>query len=210
MALHDYAIFGQNRATISRWLGVASAILTGAISGLLVWIYLSTNWQAISTAVAAPAIIYFLFHFLFNKYGWKIPLFSIPNIAGVWAANGKTLNEEGSTRYEWNAEIDIEQTWENICITLKTSQSSSNYLPLALLENIRAHLLLLVYLEVNRSSLLVPDGARKVFYSDAKIEALNILYQEVDGLAKATHNAIAPYQTTYDGHQLKSRQIVFF
>lgn len=125
MAMHDYAIFGHSRATIGRWLGVASVLLTGAISSLLVWLYQATNWQAFATAVVTPTIIYFGLHWLFNKYAWKIPFFSIPNIAGVWSVVGQTLNEDGSTRYDWNAEIDIEQTWENICITLKTSQSSS-------------------------------------------------------------------------------------
>jgi hypothetical protein len=123
--MHDYAIFSHSRATIGRWLGVASVILTGAISSLLVWLYQATNLQAFATAVITPTLIYFVLHWLFNRYAWKIPVFNIPKIAGVWSVVGQTLNEDGSTRYDWIAEIDIEQTWENICITLKTSQSSS-------------------------------------------------------------------------------------
>lgn len=123
--MHDYAIFGHSRASIGRWLGVISIILTGAVSSLLVWLYQATKIEAFATAVITPTVIYFALHHLFNAYAWKIPLFSIPNISGAWDVKGETLNEDGTTKYNWNAEIDIEQTWEKICITLKTSQSSS-------------------------------------------------------------------------------------
>ncbi|MCG8313736.1 MAG: hypothetical protein MI976_11005 [Pseudomonadales bacterium] len=123
--MHDYAIFGHSRATIGRWLGVASVILTGAVSSLLVWLYEATNIEAFATAIITPAIIYFVLHYCFDRFGWKIPFFSIPNISGIWSVKGETLNEDGSTKYNWDAEIDIEQTWEKISITLKTAKSSS-------------------------------------------------------------------------------------
>lgn len=123
--MHDYAIFGHSRASIGRWLGVISVILTGAVSSLLVWLYQTTKIEMLTTAIATPAIIYFILHYIFNKYAWKIPIFTIPDINGTWAVTGETLNEDGGTRYNWSAEIDIEQTWEKICITLKTAQSSS-------------------------------------------------------------------------------------
>lgn len=123
--MHDYAIFGHSRTAIGRWLGVSSIILTGAISSFLIWLYEMTKIQALTAAVVTPALIYFVLHYLFNKFAWKIPLFNIPNISGVWTVVGDTLNEDGTTKYKWNAEIDIEQTWEKICISLKTSQSSS-------------------------------------------------------------------------------------
>src|SRR5690606_35505152 len=51
--------------------------------------------------------------------------FSIPSISGVWSVKGETLNEDGSTKYNWDADIDIEQTGEEISITLKTAKSSN-------------------------------------------------------------------------------------
>ena len=123
--VHDYAMFGHSRATIGRWLGVVSVILTGAVSSLLVWLYEATNIEAFATAIVTPAIIYFGLHYCFDRFGWKIPFFSIPNISGIWSVKGETLNEDDSTKYNWKAEIDIEQTWEKICIILKTEQSSS-------------------------------------------------------------------------------------
>lgn len=123
--MHDYAIFGHNRSTIGRWLGVASIVLTGAVSSILVWLYQATNIEAFATAVITPALAYFGLHYCFNKFAWKAAFFNIPNISGMWSVSGQTLNEDGTTRYDWNAKIDIEQTWEKICITLKTAQSSS-------------------------------------------------------------------------------------
>ncbi|WP_416187032.1 pancortin-3 [Enterobacter mori] len=67
----------------------------------------------------------FFFFYLFNRFAWKLSVFSIPDISGGWEVTGQTLNEDGTDRYRWNAEIDIEQTWEKICITMKTSQSES-------------------------------------------------------------------------------------
>jgi hypothetical protein len=123
--MHDYAIFGHSRTSIGRWLGVVSVIITGALSSLFLWLYKATNIEAFATAIITPAIIYFILHYFFDKVAWRIPFFSIPDISGVWVVQGETLNEDGTTKYPWNAEIDIEQTWEKICISLKTSQSSS-------------------------------------------------------------------------------------
>lgn len=97
--MHDYAIFGHSRATIGRWLGVASVILTGAVSSLLVWLYEATNIEAFATAIITPAIIYFVLHYCFDRFGWKIPFFSIPDISGIWSVKDETLNEDGSTKY---------------------------------------------------------------------------------------------------------------
>ena len=123
--MHEYAIFGHSRVAIGRWLGVISIILTGMVSSLLVWLYELTNIQAFATAVITPAAVYFGLHFIFNTKIWKASFLNIPDISGIWHVVGQTLNEDGSTRYDWEAEIDIEQTWETICITLKTANSSS-------------------------------------------------------------------------------------
>jgi len=123
--MHDYAIFGHNRATIGRWLGIISIVLAGAASSLFAWLYEATSAETYVAAIVTPAIIYFILHCCFNKFAWKLLSFSTPNVSGVWSVQGKTLNEDGSTKYDWKAEIDIEQTWEKICVTLRTSQSSS-------------------------------------------------------------------------------------
>lgn len=123
--MHDYAVFGHNRASIGRWLGIASVILTGAISSLISWVYELTGFQAITGVAVTTGAVYFGLHWLFNKFAWKIPFFKIPNLSGLWKVAGATLTENGEIKYQWDAEIDIEQTWEKIVICLKTENSIS-------------------------------------------------------------------------------------
>ncbi|MDD9177453.1 Cap15 family CBASS effector [Aliivibrio sp. A6] len=123
--MHDYAVFGHNRATIGRWLGISSIVLTGAISSFISYIYQLTGFQAVTSVAITTGLIYFVLHLLFNKFAWKIPMFQIPDLNGIWKVKGTTLDEDGNAKYEWDAEIDIEQTWEKMVVCLKTSQSAS-------------------------------------------------------------------------------------
>ena len=123
--MHDYAVFGHSRTTIGRWLGVASITLSGGVSSLIVWLQTLSGWAVFTGASLSAAAIYFILHLIFDRYAWKIPFFKVPDISGIWNVRGETLNEDGTVRYDWNAQIDIEQTWEKIAICLRTSQSSS-------------------------------------------------------------------------------------
>lgn len=98
----------------------------------------------------------------------------------------------------------------SIAFSMNERLSCSQYLPLALLENLRSYLLILSYLDEPRNSLLAPDESRKIFNSDEKIEALRILYAEINDLAIAIQKAISPYQEKYDGETLKRKQVIFF
>jgi len=131
--MHDYAIFEHNRATIGRWLGIISILISGGISQMLIKMYNLTGWEAFTKATITTGVIYFILHWLFNKYIWKLPLFQIPNLSGKWKLTGQTLNEDGNIKYNWNANVGIEQTWEKIIINLKT-QNSQSYSQTATLE----------------------------------------------------------------------------
>jgi hypothetical protein len=48
--MHDYAVFDHNRATIGRWLGVASIIITGGLTSLFVWLQVSTGFDTFAKA----------------------------------------------------------------------------------------------------------------------------------------------------------------
>ncbi|KHS81645.1 hypothetical protein [Pectobacterium brasiliense] len=124
--MHDYAIFGHSRTTIGRYLGTASVLITGFISSIILWIKQIDGFSFMAGATISTALVYFLLHWLFNHYAWKIPFFKIPDLNGCWSIKGETLSEEDTVvKYNWDAEIDIEQTWEGISINLKTKQSSS-------------------------------------------------------------------------------------
>jgi hypothetical protein len=123
--MHDYAVFEHNRATIGRWLGVISILISGGMSQAFITVYSLTGMEAFTKATITTGVIYFILHWLFNKYIWKLSLFQIPNLSGKWELSGQTLNEDGTIKYNWNANIGIEQTWEKITINLKTKNSQS-------------------------------------------------------------------------------------
>lgn len=123
--MHDYAVFGHNRATIGRWLGVISILISGGISQVLIMMYNLTGVEAFAKATITTGLIYFILHLLFNKFIWKLPFFKIPNLSGKWKIIAKTLNEDGSVKYDWEADIGIEQTWEKIVIHQKSKTSQS-------------------------------------------------------------------------------------
>ena len=123
--MHDYAIFGHDRSAIGRWLGVVSILIAGGISQVLIVLNDMTGIEAFGKATFTTAIIYFGLHWLFNNLIWKLPFFEIPNLSGEWELVGKTLEENGGTKYDWTATIAIKQTWKDIVITLKTDKSQS-------------------------------------------------------------------------------------
>lgn len=123
--MHDYAIFDHDRASVGRWLGASSIILAGGLSELGSWFYQVTGLDAFLKASVATGLIYFLLHWIFNKYIWNRIWLDIPDLSGHWLIVGKTLDGEGNTTYSWDGEIGIHQTWKSISIHLKTPKSQS-------------------------------------------------------------------------------------
>ena len=81
--MHDYAVFGHSRATIGRYLGTASVILTGLISSVILWLHQVDGLSFMAGATVSTAVVYFALHWTFNNYVWKVPLFKIPDLNGV-------------------------------------------------------------------------------------------------------------------------------
>lgn len=123
--MHDYAIFGHDRSAIGRWLSFGSLIIAGGIAQFLAWASSITGWEAFTKASITTGIVYFVIHWIFNKWAWKIPFFSIPNLNGTWKIIGKTLDENGDTKFDWEGDLGITQDWKSILIHLKTKNSQS-------------------------------------------------------------------------------------
>ncbi|WP_122435259.1 pancortin-3 [Pseudomonas viridiflava] len=123
--MHDYAIFGHDRVAIGRWLGTASILVSGGIAQVLTFANQLTGWSGFLKASITTGAVYFILHWLFNKWVWKASWLDIPDLSGQWELCGKTLDEIGKTRFEWGGEIGITQNWQHILIHLKTSQSQS-------------------------------------------------------------------------------------
>lgn len=123
--MHKYAIFGHDRSTIGRWLGFGAILFAGGISQALAWANSLTGFDAFTKATITTGVIYFILHWIFNKWAWRIPFFEIPNLSGIWNLEGKTLSEDGSIKFQWEGVIGIEQNWKDLLIHLKTKNSQS-------------------------------------------------------------------------------------
>ncbi|QHF10368.1 hypothetical protein [Pseudomonas syringae] len=123
--MHEYAIFGHDRVAIGRLLGTASILVSGGIAQVLTFATQLTGWSGFLKASITTGAVYFILHWLFNKWIWKAPFLDIPDLSGQWELCGRTLDENGKTRFEWAGEIGITQNWKHILIHLKTSQSQS-------------------------------------------------------------------------------------
>lgn len=124
--MHDYAVFGHDRAAIGRWLGFIAIILAGGISQLLAWANNLTGIDVFAKATITTGVVYFFLHWLFNKWVWKLPYIEIPDLNGTWQLQGKTLDENGETKFDWSGTLGIEQNWKTISIHLKTENSQSD------------------------------------------------------------------------------------
>jgi hypothetical protein len=141
---HEYSIMGgANRASVGRLLSfAASAISGGLVFTLLAAIDLAKKlgWSAnapptLLSLVGAGAVFGFLYWVL-NKWAWKWPgidvALKVPDISGTWDCVGTTLNSDGSTKYGWNAEVTIIQSWDKLRIRLATKTSGSSSISAAL------------------------------------------------------------------------------
>lgn len=138
---HEYSIIGHSRANVGRFLGTGAAII--ASSATAAGIGLSKfaaatglpEWTQHVVLPISAGIAYALVHWAFNRYGWRCLTWvsQIPDIKGMWNCTGKTMNDDGSVRFEWTAEVTISQNWEKIRVRLQTSQSASNSVSAALI-----------------------------------------------------------------------------
>lgn len=123
--MHDYAVFGHDRASIGRWLGFTAIAVAGGVAQILAMASNLTGLDAFTKVTITTGLVYLALHWLFNKWIWKVKFFEIPDISGEWKITGQTLNDDGSTKYDWNGVIGIEQTWKCILIHLRTPKSQS-------------------------------------------------------------------------------------
>lgn len=126
--MHEYTVIGHPREKIVFGLAIASIAAAPPVSGYLV--NLASNWIGIVVALSISASTMFgVLFFIFNKWLWRFPgfaaFFSFPNISGEWNCTGKSLNQDGSPKYDWSGTVRIEQSWDKILISLVTSNSSS-------------------------------------------------------------------------------------
>jgi hypothetical protein len=133
----------MNRAQVGRYLAsIAAAVSAGIVFLLLAAVDLAKQFgvpanvtPAVLSLVGAGSVFAALY-WLFNKYVWRwrpiARLLKIPNLSGNWQCEGRTLNSDGSLRFEWKASVIIIQSWEKLRVRLRTDQSGSNSISAAL------------------------------------------------------------------------------
>lgn len=85
--------------------------------------------------------------------------------------------------------------------------SMPTYMRLALIEKTRSHLSFLNSLKPYRDTLDVPDGSRKIFNSNEKVEALEILTKEITDLATSVYVELQPLGSTYDSSVILNKSV---
>lgn len=81
------------------------------------------------------------------------------------------------------------------------------YMRLGLVEKTRSHLALLSASKEYRDTLDVPDGTRKIFDAENKVEALGILAKEFEDLSFSIFKELKPFHTTYDSSTLTNKSV---
>jgi hypothetical protein len=157
MSTHEYALVGGfNRALIGRYLGTLAAIVSGVIVFLLLAsvdlahrLGMSASLPPTVLSLASGMTVYAVLYWIFSRHAWRWRFLSralgVPNLAGEWRCIGKTLNDDGTARFNWHGTVTITQNWDKIRVRLKTAQSGSHSIAAALLCDAENHTLLYNY-----------------------------------------------------------------
>ena len=144
---HEYALGGVNRSTIGKWVGTLAA----TISALLVFVILSlvdvaraigldANIPPSIFSLVGAAAVYRIIYLVFSRYIWKWRVvssaLSVPDLTGKWTCSATSsyktpLSPSGA---DWEAEIDISQSWEKLCVFMKAQKSRSESVSAALIS----------------------------------------------------------------------------
>lgn len=133
--MHDYSIRGFSKLKIIYWLSVISVIttplITNFLSPVLQKLRLKTGILETAGLSVSGFLVFTVLWWLFSKFIWKIPfvqiILNIPNFTGAWKCAGTGRKyEDSSYTNEWEGTVTIEQTFDKILISQRTSKSTSH------------------------------------------------------------------------------------
>lgn len=155
---HEYSVMGgANRANIGRLLSFAASTISGALVFTLLSVVdlakkfgWNVNVPPTFLSLMGAGTVFGFLYWLLNKWAWKWPVIGlalkVPDISGTWDCVGKTLDSDGSTKYEWQAEVTIVQSWDKLRVRLVTKMSGSSSISAALAhDNVDGFVLLYHY-----------------------------------------------------------------
>jgi hypothetical protein len=138
MVEHEYALLnGLSRTHVGRWLGVVAAIVSAAIVYILLSIEVIGSILGYSVKISPSVLslvgagsVFSVLYWLFDKWLWRWKLvgqlLKVPDLNGEWDCTGETLQQDGSTKYNWAGNVVIVQSWTKIRVRVRTGQSISN------------------------------------------------------------------------------------
>jgi hypothetical protein len=118
-----------------------------AISGALVFFILhfvdlakklgwNVNVPPTLLSLAGAGTIFGALYWVLSKWAWKwygVDIWlKVLDLSGTWDCLGKTLAPDGTTKFDWRAEVQIVQSWDKLRIRLTTKTSGSNSISAAL------------------------------------------------------------------------------
>lgn len=135
---HEYSVMGGlNRAKVGRYLSMAASAISGALVFTLLTavdlakqLGMHVNAPPTLLSLVGAGAVFGLLYWVLNKWAWKWPglclALKVPDISGTWDCIGRTLEADGSIKYEWQATVTIVQSWDKLRIRLTTQQSGSS------------------------------------------------------------------------------------
>lgn len=141
---HEYSVMGgANRAKVGRLLNITASFISGALVFMLLsavdlaknfgW---NVNVPPTLLSLMGAGVVFGILYSVLNKWAWKWPgiglALKVPDISGTWDCIGETLQDDGSTKYNWQAEVTVVQSWDKLRIRLVTKTSGSSSISAAL------------------------------------------------------------------------------
>jgi len=137
MKSHEYIVIsGFNRSKVGKIIGSAASV----ISGILVFVILtilehysyfeskSVLTPTVCSLISAGSIYLGLYSYFDSKM-WKWKLISkhinVPDLSGEWECTARGRDLKGNVT-DWEAKIEIYQSWDKVHIHLQTKSSSSD------------------------------------------------------------------------------------
>jgi hypothetical protein len=135
---------GTNRVTVGRLLTLVASVVSGGLVFLILQavdlaqkLGLNVNAPPTVLSLVGASAVFGVLYGLLSKWAWKWPLIGtalkVPDVSGTWDCVGKTLDgTTGATRYDWQGEVTIVQSWDKLRIRLTTKTSGSSSISAAL------------------------------------------------------------------------------
>ena len=144
---HEYAILGGfNRAKVGHLIGAVAATASSALvaivfvlAGLSERIGLSGRISPVVLVWISAGSIYAVLYWIFDEHLWRwrrvAKALRVPDLSGDWLCTGQTINPDKTVGHQWSGRLTIVQSWDRLCVRLKTAQSESKSITASLLKD---------------------------------------------------------------------------